>query len=233
MGWTSRPPKRSIQLVWRWLRSGFEKALGHVFALRLEVFHSHREEACRGVVPDGLAFRVDTDLLELEELLELDFAILDAHDLGHAHDAANAAAQPGLLDDQVDRGPDRLADGSGRQVLTSLEHQRLEPDQRLMRVVGVQRRHRTIMARVHRLQHVQGFAAATLTDDDAVGSHTQAALDELANWDGTLALDVGRTRLELDPVRLLELKLRGVLARDQALGLWDEGREDVEQRGLT
>ena len=78
------------------------------------------------------------------------------------------------------------------------------------------------MARVHGLEHVQGLTATTLTDDDAIRAHTQTALDQLADRNRTLALDVGRTRFELDPVRLLQLEFGGVLAGDQALVLGNE-----------
>ena len=78
------------------------------------------------------------------------------------------------------------------------------------------------MAGVHGLEHVQGLSPTALTDDDAVGSHTEAALDQLADGYGPLAFDVGRPGLELNPVRLLQLQLGCVLAGDEALRLWDE-----------
>src|SRR5450759_5106010 len=133
----------------------------------------------------------------------------------------------------MDGSPNRLPDSSGRQVLPGLQDQGLEADKGLMWVVCVQGRHRTIVPRVHGLQHVERLTATTLTDDDAVRAHTQTALDQLADRHGALAFDVRRARLELDPVRLLELELRGVLTRDQSLRLGDEGREDVQQRRLA
>src|ERR1700687_2275125 len=228
-----KPPKGSVELIGRWFWRRFEKAFGHFFALRPQVFHSHRQQPGRGVVPDCLAFGADAELLENKELLELDIAVFDSGDLGHADDAADTTTQPGLLNDQVDGGPDRLPDSPRRQVLSRLEHKGLETDQALVRVVGVDRGHRTIVAGVHGLEHVQRLTTSTLTDDDPVGSHTQTALDELADGHRAFAFHVRRTRLELDPVRLLKLELRGVLTRDQPFGLRNEGREDVEERGLT
>src|SRR5690242_510350 len=183
---------------------------------------------------DSLALGADAYLLENEELLGHDLAVLaHARDLGDADDAADTAAETRLLNDEVNRGADRLADGSRRQVLPCLQDQGLETDQTLARVVGVKRRHRAIVAGVHGLEHVQRLAATTLTDDDAVGAHTEAALDQLTDGHRALALDVGRTRLELDPVRLLQLQLGGVFAGDEALVLGDERREDVQQRRLA
>jgi len=46
--------------------------------------------------------------------------------------------------------------------------------------VGVHRSHRTFVAGVHRLQHVEGLFAAYLAQDHAVGAHTQAVDQQLA-----------------------------------------------------
>src|SRR5205085_4835533 len=99
--------------------------------------------------------------------------------------------------------------------------------------VGVQRAHRSVVTGVHRLQHVQRLRAATLADDDAVGSHAQAVAYKVANRDGAAALDVLRLRLEADDVYLAQAKLRRVLAGDDALGGGDESRQYVEERGLA
>jgi hypothetical protein len=71
-------------------------------------------------------------------------------------------------------------------------------------------------AGIHRLQHVQRFLAADLSDDDPVRTHSQGVDHELALSDGTLALDVGRTGLQPRHVVLVQLQLRGVLDRDDA-----------------
>src|SRR6266576_1118390 len=133
----------------------------------------------------------------------------------------------------MDRGADRLPDGSRRQILSGLKDKSLETHQALSRVVGVNRRHRAIVAGVHSLEHVEGFATTALTDDDAVRPHTQTALDQLSDWHRALALDVGWPRLELNPVGLLQLKLGCVLACDEALVLRNERGEDVQKRGFA
>ena len=83
------------------------------------------------------------------------------------------------------------------------------------------------------MKHVEGFLAADLADDDAVGAHTQAVDDQLPLTDCALAFDVGRSRLEPRHMRLLQLKLGRVFDRDDALAVGDERRLDVEQRCLT
>ena len=71
------------------------------------------------------------------------------------------------------------------------------------------------MAGVHGLQHVEGFLAAALAEDDAVGPHAQRVLDQLALADFALAFDVGRPRLHAADMRLLQLQFGGVLDGDR------------------
>ena len=58
--------------------------------------------------------------------------------------------------------------------------------ERASRRVGVDRGHRTFVAGVHRLQHVERLAAANLTNDDPVGPHAQRVLDQVALGDFAL-----------------------------------------------
>ena len=70
--------------------------------------------------------------------------------------------------------------------------------------VGVNRGHRSFVTRVHRLQHVEGFLAADLADDDSVGTHTQAVDQQLPLADRALPFHVGRPGLQADDVLLLQ-----------------------------
>ena len=90
--------------------------------------------------------------------------------------------------------------------------------------VGVERAHRAVVAGVHRLQQVEGLRSAHFADDDPLGTHTQAVLDEIAHGDLALALEVGRAGFEAHHVRLLQLQFGRVLAGDDALVLVDEAR---------
>ena len=125
------------------------------------------------------------------------------------------------------------SDRTEGQVDACCQHQRLEAGQRVTGRVRVDRRQRALVARVHRLEHVQGLGAADLADDDPVGAHAQRVPDELADADLALALDVRRPSLERDHVLLLELELGGVLDRDDPLVARDEGRDRVQRRRLT
>ena len=90
-------------------------------------------------------------------------------------------------------------------------------DERVARRVRVHRAERAVVARVHRLEHVERLGAADLADDDAVRPHAQRVADELADRDLALALDVLRPRLEPQHVALVEPELGGVLDRDDPL----------------
>ena len=89
------------------------------------------------------------------------------------------------------------------------------------------------MAGVHGLQHVEGFLAAHLADDDAVGPHAQRVLDQLALANLAFAFDIGRTRFQPADMRLLQLQFRRVLDGDQALLGRDVAGQRVEQRRLA
>ena len=138
----------------------------------------------------------DAGLLEDEHVLHDDDVAFHALDLGDVDDLAGPVLEPALLDDQVDRRGDLLADGADRQVDAGHEDHRLEPRQHVARAVGVAGRHRAVVAGVHGLEHVQRLAGAALPDDDPVGPHAERVADELADRDRALALDVraGATR---------------------------------------
>ena len=134
---------------------------------------------------------------------------------------------------QVDGRRHLLTDGPDRQVEAGHQHQGLETGERVTGAVGVDRGERAVVAGVHGLEHVEGLAGTALADDDAVGPHAQAVLDEVADGDLAATLDVGRAGLQREDVVLVELELLGVLDRDDALVGGDERRQHVERRRLT
>jgi hypothetical protein len=99
--------------------------------------------------------------------------------------------------------------------------------------VGVDRGHRPVVAGVHGLQHVDHFLAARLADDDAVGTHPERVPQTVALGDRALAFDVGRAAFHPAHMDLLKLKFRGVLDRQHAFLVVDEGRQRVERGRLT
>ena len=121
------------------------------------------------------------------------------------------------MDEEVEAARDLLADRLHRQLDAGHQDEHLEPVQRVASRVRVDRRERAVVARVHRLEHVERLGAATLADDDPVGPHAERIANEVADAYLALALDVRRARLQRHDVSLLELKLRRVLDRDDPL----------------
>ena len=64
--------------------------------------------------------------------------------------------------------------------------------------------------------------SAHLADDDALGAHAQAVLDEVAHGDLALAFEIGRARLQAHHMGLLQLQFGRVLAGDDALVVVDD-----------
>ena len=89
------------------------------------------------------------------------------------------------------------------------------------------------MARVHCLQHVESFFAATFSNDDSVGTHSKRILYEFALSDLALAFCVGRPGFQAAHVRLLQLEFGRIFDRDQALVGWNIVRQCVEHRGFA
>ena len=74
-------------------------------------------------------------------------------------------------------------------ILMSRHHHHVfHTRQAFARAVGVERRHRAVVAGVHGRQEVETLLAANFAEDDAVGTHTQRVDDEVADGDRALAL---------------------------------------------
>ena len=144
-----------------------------------------------------------------------------------------AVDEPRDLDDDVERARDLLADRPQRQIDARREDEHLEARERVAGRVRVDGGERALVARVHRLEHVDRLRAANLADDDAVGPHAQGVPHEVADANLALPLDVGRPRLERDDVLLVELQLGCVLDREDPLAVRDEARQHVQQRRLA
>src|SRR3954467_2310587 len=187
-----------------------EEARGQMDPHHLELLDELRSDAGWLQAALDLAFG-HPGLLEDEHVLHDDDVAFHALDLGDVDDLPGPVLEPALLDDEVHRRGDLLTEGRGGEVDAGHEDHRLEARQHVARAVGVAGRHRAVVAGVHGLEHVEGFAGTALPDDDPVGPHAQGVAYELADRDGALAFDVGRARLEGHDVLLPKLELRGVL----------------------
>ncbi len=95
------------------------------------------------------------------------------------------------------------------------------------------RGHRSVVAGVHGLEHVEGLRPAALADDDPVGPHPQGVSHQIP--DGILPgpLHVGRLAFQGDHVLLVEAQLHGVFDGDDPLLEGDEAAEHVQKRRLA
>ncbi len=198
-----------------------------------ELAEKARAHAGRLKVADHAAIRGGAGAHIFEDLLHLDDVALEPGDLGDAGDLALAVRHARKLDDDADRRRDLPADGCHRHRQTGHADHLLQAGDGITRRVGVDGRHRPFMAGIHGLQHVEGFLAAALAENDAIGTHAQRVLDELTLADLALALDVRRPRLHAPDMGLLQLQLGGILDGEQPLPLRDEGGEGVEHGGLA
>ena len=167
----------------------------------------------------------------ISSVVTMSFSI--PHHVGHAGDTTVPGAQPRKLDHEID-APRDLAPERGERDVAAARHQHvLEPDERVARVVRVQRAHRARVPGVHRLEHLVGLGPAHLADDDAVGAHPKRVHQQVAHRHLARALRAHGSRLQPDHVRLLELQLRRVLDGDEPLAVGDLARECVHERGLA
>ena len=171
--------------------------------------------------------------LELEELLEGDDLPLHPLHLGDLDDTTGTVVEPVELDDELERRRDMAPNCTERQLVAGHQHHRLEAVERVPRRVRMDGRERALVARVHRLEHVERLGAADLADDDPIGPHAQRVPDEVADRDLAFALDVLRAGLEADHVPLGELELGRVLDRDDPVAVGNCRRQRVQECGLA
>ena len=86
----------------------------------------------------------------------------------------DAVAQTRALHNDRQRRSNLLAHRLFRKIQVAHRHHRFKTGQGIARRVGVDRGHRSLVAGIHGLEHVERFFAADLTDDDAIGTHTEA-----------------------------------------------------------
>ena len=133
----------------------------------------------------------------------------------------------------MNRRGDLFADRPQRQIESGHQHQRLQPRERVARTVRVDRGQTPVMTGVHRLKHVQRFAAAAFADHNPIRTHPQRVANQIADGDRPPPLDIRRTRLQPYQMLLMKLQLRGILDRDNPFPVRQKGAQHVEQRRLS
>src|SRR5687768_17499035 len=155
-------------------RRGREHALAEhlqrqVHPFGMDPLEQLRPYAARFKLPDGMPVGVHGGLAESEQVLKAEGFALHPRHFRDVRHLALAARQPGDVDHQVDGRRHLLADGDDGEIQPRHRHHVFDAADGVARVVRVDRRHRAVVARVHRLQDVQRFGPAHLAEDDAVG----------------------------------------------------------------
>src|SRR5205085_1012621 len=115
-------------------------------------------------------------------------------------DSPQAAGQPCRLNDDVHGRGDLLSDDPDRQIKARHADHHFHTANGIAGVVGVNCRHAAVVPGVHRLEHVEGFRASALTDDDSVRPHTKGVLYEVTACDLAVSLDILGTSLHAHDV---------------------------------
>ena len=150
---------------------------------------------------------------ERADLLESAVASPRSPAAGSSVPLAHRPVAPHHLADRADRSP-AVARGGATWMTTSIDRcscwriaasgqvgaacsdERLEPQQRVERTVGVTRRDRSVVAGVHRLDQCEHLVAAHLADDDAVGPQPERGPHEVGQLDRRRAVGERGSRLE-------------------------------------
>ena len=146
---------------------------------------------------------------------------------------ALAVAPASDLHDDVERRGNLLAHRGVRQLETRHQREQLDPPERVLGPLRVDGRERPVVARRHRLEHVERLAAAHLADDQSVGPHPQRVAHELPDADLARALETRAARLQARDVRAIDAQLGGVLDGHDPLARVDARGERAQQRRLA
>src|SRR5438034_1906548 len=158
------------------------------------------------------ALPIETFALEYEEILHSDQVAFVTANLADLCDLSHAVLHPLHIDDKVDGRHDLLAYRTKWQIRTRHQHHRLDPGQGVAGSVRVDRRERSVVARIHRLEHVERLGTTALADDDAIRTHPECVAEEVEERDLAVTFDVGRAGLDCEDRHLLQSELRAIVA---------------------
>ncbi|MNJ33823.1 hypothetical protein D3C77_285130 [compost metagenome] len=112
-------------------------------------------------------------------------------------------------------------------------HQGFQAQQGILGGIGMDGTHGTVVAGVHRRQHIQHFNAANLAKQDTVRAHPQGVADQFAGLDLTVPLGIGRAGFQAHHMGMVQLQLGHILDAHKTFMGRDQLTEDIQQRGLA
>ena len=92
---------------------------------------------------------------------------------------------------------------------------------------------RTVVAGIHRLQHIECFRTTTFPNDDPIGSHSERVSNKIPNRVFTGAFNVGFFGFQFDDVLFIELQFRRILDGDNAFLIRNEITQTIQQRRFS
>ena len=134
--------------------------------------------------------------------------------------------------DDVDRARHRRYDEGRVDVAAGQQGQGAEFREGIPSTICVKRAH-TRQPAVEGDEQVERLSFAHLTDDETVRAHAQCLLDEAAQADLTVALEIRTAALHGDAVGGAEVELERLLHRDDAFVRASAGEKRAEHRRLT
>jgi hypothetical protein len=87
-----------------------------------------------------------------------------------------------------------------------------------------------VMARIHSLQHIEGFSPADFAHDDTIRPHTEGILYEITDGNGPFAFDIGRTGFQSHHMRLLKSKFGSIFNGYDSFVRRNKRRKYIQRR---
>src|SRR6476619_6661097 len=102
------------------------------------------------------------------------------------------------MNDHIDGTADHFPDALLRKRKSAHGDHGFHARHSVSRRVGVERAHRAVMARIHRLYQVESFRSAHLADNDPLSFHAEAVSYEVTHADLPLAFKIWRAGFQSD-----------------------------------
>ena len=155
---------------------------------------------------------------------------------GHFRDRGNAALAVGQAAD-LHNEIQCIGDLPAQADLTALKAgktcQHFHAMQAFTSRTGMDGGHRSIVPRVHGLQHFQHLGTAYLTHHNAVGAHAQAVAQQITNRHHTRTIKATGAAFHAHDMRVRQGQLGRVFDRHHALICGNKARNRVEHRGFA
>src|SRR5579872_1789889 len=137
----------------------------------------------------------------------------------------------------MDQDMDGIGDGGFdrfvRKLDAALQDATGQPGECFPAGIGVNGGEAAAVSGIQSLQEVEGFLAANLAQNGAVGAMAETCLEQVTDGDGGDFWSLRAARLEANEVGFSYVNLRRILDDQQAVFLGNEVGQDVQQGGFS